>query len=145
MHQQCLHIKQCPNQWKKGWPVDCPAPPKPVPAPLPAPLPKPGPSPVPAPPAQVHNILYLVDEHNITNIPPNQKLLRNGTTLQKRYAWHHQVANLSTFNVGEEPETIQLHEMIGNPTANKTFRWEGYMFGESHVSLQFLSCYCKNP
>jgi len=144
-------LKECPRHWKKGChPRPCDNPGKPLPQPtlpqptLPQPtLPQPT-LPQPAKPDQVHNIVYLVDEHNITD-NVKQKVVRNGLTLQKRYAWHHRVANLSTFNVPEIPDTIELHEKIGNPKVNPNFRWEGFMFGESHMSLQLLSCYCKNP
>jgi hypothetical protein len=83
--------------------------------------------------------VYLVDEHDITGKMNYIPKRNDYTTLRKRYAFHHTVANLTTFNLGEKPDTIELHEQISNPAKNPNFRWEGFMFGESHMSLQLIS------
>jgi hypothetical protein len=72
--------------------------------------------------------VYLVDEHDITGKMNYTPKRNDYTTLRKRYAFHHTVANLTTFNLGEKPDTIELHEQISNPAKNPNFRWEGFMF-----------------
>lgn len=119
-------LKTAPHHWKKGsHPYPCDTRAKLLPQPRWPKLDEDAP---------VYNVLYLVDEHDISgNI--NQQVTRKGRTLAKRYAWHYQVADLETFNVGQPPDTIQLHEKIGNPLDNDVFQWEGFMFGESQFEL----------
>jgi hypothetical protein len=118
-------INTCPPHWSPRChprPCDVPKPVEPA-------------KPQPTATTTVHNVLYLVDEHDITGKPAGFVPARDfdTPTLRARYAWHHGVANLTTFNVPELPDTIKLHEMIGNPKLNKNFRWEGFMFGK-HIS-----------
>lgn len=129
--------RRCPPNWKpKCYPHPC----DPIPKPNPPPNPQPN-----KPNQTVHNIVYLVDEHNITS-DPKQKIDRNSTkTLQRRYAWHHQVANLETFNVGEQPDTIILHDKIADVKGNPSFKWEGFMFGELYeftIPLLLTKSFC---
>lgn len=106
-------MDHCPTHWRpKCYPRKCPCPDKPV-------VKDP-------PPRSTHNILYLVDEHGVSD---GRKPDRKSVPL-RRYAWHHSIANLATFNVGEEPDTICLHDHISNPSVNAKFPWYGYMFGK---------------
>lgn len=84
--------------------------------------------PTPPPNPTGYNVIYLVDEHDVTG-NQNMTPLRNGPTLVRRWAFQHDEVNLQTLNAGEWPTTITLHEKIANPKFNPGFRWEGYMFG----------------
>ena len=115
-------LTHCPAHWAlRCYPCECTTTVK---------NPKPAdPQPKSSDQPKIHNVVYLIDEHNVTN-KTTVKPVRNGPTIQKRYAWHYSVANLNTFNFGEIPDTIQLHEQISNPQTNKNFRWEGFIFGK---------------
>lgn len=116
-------LKHCPKRWAKGcYPRPCDT--KPVPPTQPTQPTQ------PAKPETVHNVVYLVDEHDVSK-DTNQQVFRNGATIIKRWAWHHSKVNLLTMNAAEVPDTIELHDMISYPSKNKTFKWEGYMFGKS--------------
>ena len=109
----------CPQTWKKCYPHTCTD--TPLGPPRVAPKPTPG---------SPHNVLLLVDEHEVGNDPKQPVQRSGGTTLRRRYVWYHDSVNLATMNVPDIPIVINLDNQIGDPTKSN-FRWEGFMFGES--------------
>jgi len=131
------HKDKCPTGWKKEcYPRHCDhVPPTPTPKPATGPAPGPTPGPVVNPPVvnkSVHNVVYLVDEHDVSQVDlnkdVNQQVTRNANTIIRRWAWHHSKVNLLTMNVPEKPDSIELHETIADAKKNTKFKWEGYMF-----------------
>ncbi|KAF2404784.1 hypothetical protein EJ06DRAFT_219495 [Trichodelitschia bisporula] len=109
---------QCPAQWKPKCHPHAVDPPK-----------NPPPPPPPVVIGKTFNVIYLVDEHDVTNVQRVQRVNSDGTlpsTIRQRYAWHYPVANINTFNLYEAPDTIYLDPNIATP--GTAFRWEGFMF-----------------
>lgn len=138
------HHDKCPDGWKKQcYPRHCDT----IPLPQPQPNSKPTPTTTPTPNTNntpvvtkaVHNVVYLVDEHDVSKVDlnknVNEHVTRNGNTIIRRWAWHHTKVNLVTMNVPEEPDSITLHPSIATPDEKRKFKWEGFMFGELHTSL----------
>lgn len=138
------HKNKCPENWSRGcYPRHCDyVPPGPPTAPQPAPKPDTA-ADKGGPPKPVHNVVYLVDEHDVSKVDLtldiNNQVFRNDKkTLIRRWAFHHKRVNLLTMNVPEAPDSIKLPDLIADPK-NDIFKWEGFMYGEFHMSLHLLS------